>query len=30
MKTLAFSNFRMVLEDRIIHGALTLDENGKS
>jgi phosphonate metabolism protein PhnM len=29
MKTLAFSNFRMVLEDRIIHGALTLDENGK-
>lgn len=29
MKTLTFSNFRMVLEDRIVHGALTLDENGK-
>ncbi len=29
MKTLAFSNFRMVLEDRIVHGALTLDESGK-
>ncbi|MBU2759782.1 alpha-D-ribose 1-methylphosphonate 5-triphosphate diphosphatase [Acidithiobacillus sulfurivorans] len=29
MKTLAFSNFRMVLEDRMVHGALTLDENGK-
>ncbi|MDX5935998.1 alpha-D-ribose 1-methylphosphonate 5-triphosphate diphosphatase [Acidithiobacillus thiooxidans] len=29
MKTLTFSNFRMVLEDSIVHGALTLDENGK-
>ncbi|MBE7567203.1 MULTISPECIES: alpha-D-ribose 1-methylphosphonate 5-triphosphate diphosphatase [Acidithiobacillus] len=29
MKTLTFSNFRMVLEYRIVHGALTLDENGK-
>ncbi|WP_414039150.1 alpha-D-ribose 1-methylphosphonate 5-triphosphate diphosphatase [Acidithiobacillus sp. M4-SHS-6] len=28
MKTLAFSNFRMVLEDRIVHGALELDEHG--
>ncbi len=28
MKTLAFSNFRMVLEDRMVHGTLELDEHG--